>query len=162
MGWRRLMLAWRVAKASRADDLSGRGAAIVGGRWNQIDVPALYMGLSPAICTLETFVHAAGRPQFPLKITCFELPDDPALYLEPAADQLPAGWDALPADNPSMLFGTRWLEARSHLGLIVPSVVLQLERNLVVNPLHPAVREVRVREVFDFAYDERMFKARAG
>jgi len=156
------MLAWRVTKASRADDLSGKGAAMVGGRWNHIDVPALYMGLSPAICALETFVHAAGRPQFPLKITCFELPDDPALYLEPGPGELPPGWDALPADSPCMAYGTRWLEARSHLGLIVPSVVLQLERNLVLNPLHPAVGELRVREVFDFVHDERMFKVRGG
>ncbi|MHC6225306.1 RES family NAD+ phosphorylase [Pseudomonas sp. X10] len=154
------MLAWRVAKASRADDLSGKGAAIVGGRWNQIDIPALYMGLSPAICCLETFVHASGRPQFAMKITCFELPDDPALYLEPSPHALPEGWDAAPADSPSMAFGSRWLQACSHLGLIVPSVVLPLERNVVINPLHPALEQVRVREIFDFAYDERMFKAR--
>ncbi|MEG9623175.1 RES family NAD+ phosphorylase [Pseudomonas guariconensis] len=127
---------------------------------NQFDAPALYMGLSPAICTLETFVPAAGRPQFPLKITCFELPDDPALYLAPGPQDLPPGWDALPADSPSMAYGTRWLQARSHLGLVVPSVVLQLERNLVVNPLHPAAAQIRVREVLDFVYDERMFKVR--
>ncbi|CAM4030859.1 RES domain-containing protein [Pseudomonas reidholzensis] len=154
------MLAWRVAKASRADDLSGKGAAIVGGRWNQIEVPALYMGLSPAICSLETFVHAAGRPTFALTISCFELPDDPALYLEPSAGDLPPGWDALPADSPSMGYGTRWLEAGTHLGLIVPSVVLQLEHNVVVNPRHPAISQVHLREVFDFAHDERMFKRR--
>ena len=29
------MRAWRVAKAKRATDLSGRGAAIEGGRWNE-------------------------------------------------------------------------------------------------------------------------------
>ena len=69
-----------------------------------------------------------------MKITCFELPDDPALYLAPGPQDLPPGWDALPADSPSMAYGTRWLQARSHLGLVVPSVVLQLERNLVVNP----------------------------
>lgn len=152
------MLGWRVAKASRAADLSGKGAAIVGGRWNRIDVPAVYMGLSPAICSLETFVHAAGRPQFALTISCFELPDDPSLYLEPGASDLPPGWDTLPADSPSMAYGTRWLEAGAHLGLIVPSVVLQLERNIVLNPRHPAISSVRLRQVYDFAYDERMYK----
>lgn len=55
------MQAWRVAKAKRATDLSGRGAAIEGGRWNDMDVPAVYMGLSPAICALET-VRASQRP----------------------------------------------------------------------------------------------------
>ncbi|KIQ01197.1 MULTISPECIES: RES family NAD+ phosphorylase [Pseudomonas] len=153
------MRAWRVAKARRATDLSGRGAAIEGGRWNEQDVAAVYMGLSPAICCLETFVHAQGPPAMPMKITCFELPDDPALYWEPAVSELPKGWNALPVDRPSMGFGTLWLRAVSHLGLIVPSAVLPLERNLLINPLHPAASQISVVEIYDFTYDPRMFKA---
>lgn len=153
------MRAWRVAKAKRATDLSGRGAAIEGGRWNEQDVAAVYMGLSPAICCLETFVHAEGPPAMPMKITCFELPDDPALYWEPAANELPKGWNALPVDRPSMDFGTTWLRAVSHLGLIVPSAVLPLERNLLINPLHPAISQISILDIYDFTYDPRMFKA---
>jgi RES domain-containing protein len=154
------MRAWRVAKASRATDLSGKGASIDGGRWNDVDVPAVYMGLTPAICCLETFVHTTALPPFPLKICSFLLPDDPALYLEPAPEQLPPGWSALPADRPSMRYGTDWLASRGHLGLIVPSVVLPLERNIMLNPLHPAMSTVRIEAVYDFTYDARMFAAR--
>jgi hypothetical protein len=70
------MRAWLIAKAKRATDLSGKGAAIEGGRWNDQDIPAVYMGLTPGICCLETFVHACGEPTMPMKITSFELPDD--------------------------------------------------------------------------------------
>lgn len=152
------MRAWRIAKAKRATDLSGVGAAIEGGRWNDQDVPAVYMGLSPAICCLETFVHAGGEPSFPMKITWFELPDDPALYLEPDPKTLPVGWAKLPADRPSMDYGTAWLKAKTHLGLILPSAVLPLERNIVINPNHPALGEIKVIEMYDFMYDPRMFK----
>lgn len=152
------MRAWRIAKAKRAADLSGLGAALEGGRWNDQEVPAVYMGLTPAICCLETFVHAAGEPTYPLKITCFELPDDPALYLEVAGSQLPAGWNSQPADRPSMDFGTTWLKAKTHLGLIVPSAVLPLERNVVINPNHSAIEQITVVETYDFLYDPRMFK----
>lgn len=154
------MRAWRIAKAKRAEDLSGRGAAIEGGRWNEAEVPAVYMGLSPAICCLETFVHQASRPQIPMKITIFELPDDPELYFEPSSADLPKGWNLTPADSPSMQFGTSWLRSRKQLGLIVPSAVMLLERNIVLNPEHPAIAEVRIVEVLDFRYDERMFKVR--
>jgi RES domain-containing protein len=116
------------------------------------------MGLTPAICCLETFVHADGEPAFPLKITCFELPDDQELYLEVDAVKLPKGWASLPADRPSMDYGTAWLKANTHLGLIVPSAVLALERNLVVNPNHPALELIKVVEMYDFIYDPRMFK----
>lgn len=152
------MQGWRVAKAKRIHDLSGMGAAISGGRWNHVDVPAIYLGRSPAICSLETFVHTTSRVQPPLKIALIELPHDAALYWQPTCDDLPPGWDAVPADRPSMDFGTSWLRSRSHLGLIVPSAVMPLERNIVLNPAHPAMAQVVVREVYDFAYDPRMFK----
>ncbi|MBV6274204.1 RES family NAD+ phosphorylase [Alcaligenaceae bacterium CGII-47] len=154
------MFAWRITKANRSRDLSGVGAALDGGRWNDVDVSALYMGLSPSICCLETFVHTTRYPALPLKITRFVLPDDETLYLEPNSSELPQGWEAIPADRYSMTFGTKWLRDKTHLGLIVPSAILPLERNVVINPKHPAIGEVRVDEVFDFMYDERMFLPR--
>lgn len=154
------MIAWRITKSKRASDLSGHGAALEGGRWNDIDVPALYMGLTPAISCLETFVHAGAIPTLPLKITRFTLPDDQALFHEPEPVELPEGWQSVPADRPSMSYGTSWLRAGKHLGLIVPSAVLPLERNIVINPAHPAVKEITIDEQFDFMYDERMFSRR--
>lgn len=155
-----MMRAWRIAKAKRAKDLSGQGAAIDGGRWNDAEVRALYLGLSPGICCLETFVHQNQRPMIPMKIVVLELPDDPTLYLEPALDDLPKGWNALPADTPSMDFGTEWLNRGEQLGLILPSAVMPLERNIMLNPLHPAMKEVQIVEVLDFSYDDRMFLLR--
>ena len=154
------MLAWRIAKANRAHDLSGYGAALAGGRWNERDVPAIYMGLSPAICSLETFVHVGSYPLVPLKITQFTLPSDPSLYVQPESDELPSGWRAIPADTPSMHYGTRWLKANKHLGLIVPSAILPLEKNIVINPAHPAITQMKIGEQYDFLYDERMFRSR--
>lgn len=154
------MRAWRISKAKRASDLSGKGAAIEGGRWNDAEVNAVYLGLSPAICCLETFVHQTQRPVIPMKITVLDLPDDPELYFEPDVSSLPTGWSSLPADRPSMAYGTAWLKSCSHLGLIVPSAVMQLERNVVINPQHPAMGKVRIVEVLDFSYDERLFALR--
>lgn len=153
------MIAWRVTKAKRASDLSGIGAALDGGRWNDVDVPAVYMGLSPAICSLETFVHTGSYPVVPLKITRFILPDDEGLYIEPSPTELPPGWSSIPPDRVSMGFGTDWLKGGRQLGLIVPSAVLPLERNIVLNPVHPAIAQVRADLQFDFMYDKRMFES---
>lgn len=155
------MRAWRVSKASRADDLSGKGAAMEGGRWNDENLRAVYLGLSPAICCLETFVHHNQRPIIPLKIVMLDLPDDPGLFHEPAIQTLPAKWNSLPADRPSMDYGSAWLNEGKQLGLIVPSAVLPLERNIMLNPMHPAMQQVKIIEVLDFSYDERMFKIRS-
>lgn len=154
------MRAWRISKASRAADLSGKGAAIEGGRWNDAEVPAVYLGLTPAICCLETFVHQTRRPVIPMKITVLELPDVPELYFEPDLNDLPEGWASLPADRPSMAYGTEWLGRNEQLGLILPSAVMRIERNIMLNPRHPAMAIVQIVEVLDFAYDERLFSVR--
>ncbi len=155
------MRVWRISKANRVRDLTGYGASIDGGRWNQQDVCAVYAGLSPAICCLETFVHQTHMPLIPMKIVCLELPDDPSLYLEPPVAGLPAGWNALPADRASMDFGTAWLRAGNQLGLIVPSAVMTLEKNIVINPTHRDMSLVRIVDEQDFRYDDRMFSVRA-
>ncbi|NLC35815.1 MAG: RES domain-containing protein [Alcaligenaceae bacterium] len=119
------------------------------------DIPGCFAGADA-----WTFVHTTWYPTLPLMITRFILPDDEALYFEPNPSELPQEWSSLPADRPGMTFRTEWLQDKTHLGLIVPSAVLPLERNIVINPRHPAISEVRVDEIFDFMYDERMFLPR--
>jgi RES domain-containing protein len=154
------MQVWRIAKARFATDLSGQGAALFGGRWNHMEHRALYFGLTPAICALETFVHATEVPRFALKLVKLKLPQVPDLYWEPSINDLPTGWERKPADTPSMDFGTTWLEAKQQLGLILPSSVLRVERNILVNPDHPAARQIEIISVTDFSYDSRMFTPR--
>lgn len=102
------MLVWRIAEAKRAIDLPESG--------NDQNVPVVYMSLTPAICSLENFMHADGEPTFPMKIICFKLPVERSLYWEPDPKTLPSGWASLPGDRPSMDFGIVWLKANKHLG----------------------------------------------
>lgn len=154
------MLAYRITKAKRATDLSGKGATLEGGRWNDIDIPAVYMGLGPAVCCLETFVHTTYYPTLPLVITRFILPQNKSLYFQPNPNDLPENWANRPPDRASMAYGTAWLKGNQHLGLIVPSAVMPMENNIVINPAHPAVKHIQVDKQFDFMYDARMFEAR--
>lgn len=152
------MRAWRIAKAKYAEDLTGYGASICGGRWNHQDQRMVYAGLSPSVCCLESFVHQGGQPLIPMKIITLDLPDDPDLYLELDQAVLPSGWNALPADRASMDLGTEWLRGSKQLGLIVPSAVISLDRNILLNPNHPMISQVAIVEVNDFSYDPRMFQ----
>lgn len=146
------MQAWRIAKAGDIDDLSGTGAGLFGGRWNHPDTPALYLRLSPTDCALDPLILAGHLPRLPLRLMHLQLPDDPDLYQEPPLSQLPTGWDALPADKPSMDFGSCWLERTEQLGLILPSVTMDRARCLLVNPGHSAFSQIEVLQVSDFVY----------
>ncbi|WP_164669902.1 RES family NAD+ phosphorylase, partial [Pseudomonas viridiflava] len=96
-----LMQAWRLCKAKWAHTLDGMGAAQEGGRWNEQDVPAIYLALESSTCVLETFVHQSGPPLLPLVMVELALPDDASLYLRPSLSELPQGCGRLPADAPS-------------------------------------------------------------
>lgn len=146
------MRAWRIGRAADIDDLSGAGAARFGGRWNHPDVPALYLSLDLSGCALDTLILAGHIPQLPFKLMHLQLPDDPQLYLQPTPAQLPAGWAALPADKPSMDFGSHWLQSGTQLGLILPSVTEGQTRCLLINPRHPAARQIDVLQIADFCY----------
>lgn len=146
------MRAWRIGKASNVSELTGAGAALYGGRWNHPQHPALYLGLTTASCALDAVMLAGHVPYLPLKLVELQLPDNPALYHEPNLQQLPAGWDALPADKASMDFGTAWLERAEHLGLILPSATTVQTRCLMINPKHPAMAQVKILQSSDFIY----------
>lgn len=72
--------AWRIATAASkyvADDLSGAGAEITGGRWNEPGVPMLYCAQSRARASLETRVHL-NTLDLPLNryLVEIDIPDD--------------------------------------------------------------------------------------
>ncbi|WP_397458768.1 hypothetical protein AB3464_01545 [Pseudomonas asplenii] len=46
------------------------------------------------------------------------------------------------------------------LGLFLSSAVLVLEKNIVINPKHPALSQIKVVNVFDLIYYVRMLKWR--
>ncbi len=69
---------WRIAKQTKdfkADDLSGGGAASVGGRWNSEGNHVVYAGTSVSLCALETLEHIgddiASRNRF---LVAIEIP----------------------------------------------------------------------------------------
>ena len=150
------MQAWRLSKARYAGDLIGVGAAREGQRWNQQGQRAVYLGLTPEITVLEMLVHFNGAPSAPLALCCYEFPDEAELMQHPALANLPVGWDAVPHGTASAAFGGAWLSSMKGLALVLPSVVVPQARNLLVNPLHPAIERVRLVDQVPFRLDQRL------
>lgn len=146
------MDAWRLTLAPFAEDLTGRDAAVFGGRWSPMEQRALYLGLSPTLCALETLIQCSEMPRMALKLVQVHLPDHEQLYLEPEPEELPAGWSATPVDSASMEYGSAWLHAGDQLGLILPSAVMPTARKILINPAHPAMHQVHIVSISDFSY----------
>jgi RES domain-containing protein len=65
------------------------------------------------------------------------------------------GWDALPASKTSIDWGTAWVRASSDLLVVVPSVVVPDEMNVLLNPLHPDAKKLVAVKVRKWLYDPR-------
>ena len=154
---------WRIAaetKSYPADDLSGSGAKIAGGRWNELGTAMVYAASSRALACLETVVHL-NSSGLPLNRYLVEIlvPDDlhvAARAAKPTA--WPVGWDAEPAGRASIEVGTRWASRNSSAILLVPSVIVPEEDNLLINPAHPDAHRVMARKVRKWPYDPRMVR----
>lgn len=146
-----------------ADDLSGKGAEITGGRWNQKGVAVVYAAENRALACLETVVHlAAGGLPFNRYLVEISIPDpvwDAAQRETPAS--LPVGWDAAPASRASISFGTAWLRSGRSAVLVIPSVIVPEECCVLINPVHPDSRSISAVKSRRWLYDPRLTRASA-
>ncbi|AHE53973.1 type II toxin-antitoxin system Prs ADP-ribosylating toxin ParT [Sphingomonas sanxanigenens] len=145
-------------KLYTADDMTGTGAKISGGRWNDVGVAVVYASPTRALACLETFVHLnAGGLPLNRYLVEIEIPDDVWAAAENAtAASLAVGWDAEPAGMISISFGTNWANSgRSALSLI-PSIIVPEEQNVLINPAHPDAARITAQKVRKWLYDPRM------
>ena len=155
------VMLWRIAVDTpdyAADDLSGKSAERTGGRWNRVGNPMVYTSSTRALAALETIVHlnAGGLPvnRYLVEIT---VPDDlwASARLE-TQESLPVGWDAEPASATLMDFGSAWAQSGASPLMIVPSVIVPEETNVLINPRHPDARELKARKLRKWLYDPRL------
>lgn len=155
--------AWRIAvdaPGAPAADLSGKGAERSGGRWNRRGLPVVYAASSIALACLETVVHLnAGRLPLQRYLIRIDIPDDLAVAAELVATQKLPGWDALPPGNVSLDYGDDWLKRKRSALLIVPSVIVPDEANILINPAHPDAALIRAVKLRRWEYDQRLLGA---
>lgn len=131
--------AWRIAVEApmyAADDLSGTGARITGGRWNSKGTPIVYCATNIALATLETvhYLRSGGLP-FNRYLVRIDVPD--AVWeARQVLDPLPGGWDAIPAGLTARTAGDAWIASGASALLLVPSVIVPDEYNVLINPRH--------------------------
>ena len=70
---------------------------------------------------------------------------------------LPRAWAQVPAPPELQMIGTAWLRSRRTVALSVPSAVIKVERNILLNPLHPEAEGIRLIGDEPFSFDPRLF-----
>lgn len=66
---------------------------------------------------------------------------------------LPVGWEAEPAGRVRIRFGNDWASSESSAVLVVPSVIVLEEYNLLINPAHPDAARATASKIGKWFYD---------
>lgn len=150
---------WRIAAVTvdyPADELSGIGAGISGGRWNSIGTPMLYCSESIALAVLETLAHLRDS-KVPFNRYLVKLTVPARVWRERQCLLPPPGWDARPHGIPSIALGDAWCASNSAALLQVPSVIVPEEYNVLINPRHTRSASITASILRRWEYDFRLF-----
>jgi RES domain-containing protein len=152
------LLVFRLSRRPFALPLSGKGAALRGGRWNSPGVELIYTACNRSLAMAEVAVH----------LTLATLPDDYVMISIIVPDELsrqewkeselPPDWKNFPHPASTRRFGDDFVLQGSCALLQVPSAVTAGDYNLLINPHHPDFSRIAVGEVLPFPLDKRMVR----
>jgi RES domain-containing protein len=132
------MKAWRIEKNKRlATAASGEGARIEGGRWNSVGLPVVYASEHLSLAVLEILVNTAAPAarMVARSRSAIEIPESAFEVI--SLHQLPADFGPKTDYAFTQAIGDLWLISRRSPALIVPSAIVPIERNVLLNPIHP-------------------------
>ena len=155
------MTIWRLVKKKYAPvAYDGAGGLASAGRWHRAGERACYASEHPALAALEKLVWTDDNAVHArIEFVLVPLTLRPKRHLDHVGeDELPSDWDAPDhAEAGTRAFGTEWLAEGTAPVLSVPSVLLPMARNFLVNPLAPAFEELQIGEAVPFEWDPRLF-----
>ncbi|HUJ18274.1 MAG TPA: RES family NAD+ phosphorylase [Nitrospirota bacterium] len=154
------MEVYRIAHTRHIRDLTGTGARLYGGRWNSKGTGIVYTSETRALAVLEYLVHVPlSMVPSALSMASIRIPDNLyAKHISLFLSALPKSWRAYPAPSQLAELGTNWIGKNDTLLLRVPSVVVEHEFNLLINPSHPDMKQVTISAVADFKIDDRLIR----
>lgn len=115
----------------------------------------VYAAQHKSLAILEILVHlekASILPAYSLMRASFE--EDLVEVLDRSG--LPEGWREYSASEELKAIGDRWVRERRSAVLAVPSVIVEEERNYLINPRHPDSPAIRIGETEPFEFDSRL------
>ncbi len=147
------MIAYRLATTQYADDISGEGASIYGGRWNPVGNKALYVSQNISLSILEILARTQVKIS-PLnyQLITLEFPD--SLMTEIKISQLKEGWKK--HIEYTQWIGEEFLKDNKSLAMQVPSAIVEREYNFILNPLHKDFNKVKILKIEALNLDERL------
>jgi len=146
---------WRLVTARFAKSaFSGEGARLYGGRWNRKGVPLVYTAGTQSLAILEMLVqdeplrarYVVIEARIPKAVTIDRI----------KVEDLPSDWRDISAREKLQAIGSEWARKRGAAVLAVPSAVIPVETNYLLNPLHGDFKRIAIGKPQKFETDLRL------
>jgi RES domain-containing protein len=149
------MILYRISNQIYSQDISGKGAALFGGRWNSKGNHALYLSSHTSLAVLEILVNYNYEQLMhtAFDIVTFEIKNDKSVE---SIKNLESNWRYLPKYTKEI--GDQFLMDKSKLMLKIPSAIIETEYNYLLNPEHIDFKKIKIINVSPLKLDNRLIK----
>jgi RES domain-containing protein len=149
------MILYRFSNKNFGVDVTGEGARLIGGRWNTKGFSVVYTSITISLSLLELVIHSASYEEIQSNLLMkIEIPDHFVTSFDDL--KLKTNWQNDTAY--SRFIGDSFLRLKKSLLLKVPSAIIPEESNILINPLHPDIKKVKITDASPFQFDTRLFK----
>lgn len=149
------MMLFRFCTKKYSNDITGEGAKLWGGRWNNVGIPVVYTSTTISLSLLELLIYNALYEElqnnYLMKIEVTGMPENSMNPVRVKKQwQKDVGY--------SRFIGDSFLTANKNMLLKVPSAIFPEEYNILINPLHPDFTKIKIISTSRFEFDSRLFK----
>jgi RES domain-containing protein len=130
------------------------GARLYPGRWNTSASPIIYTSEHYCTAMLEKLVHA--NMMLPANQHYIQITIPNGVSYEVFQTAAHPGWDSR-NEAICKAFGQEWFDRKRSALLMVPSMPARIERNILINPLHPDARAITHTLPEPVWWDERLY-----
>jgi len=145
------MIVFRCSLLKWAKDLSGTGAYLHGGRWNNPGTRLIYTAENNVLAAFEVALRVPlDQISKNYVMIPIEIPDD----VEVHSPKLPKNWNS--DLNTSRRAGDVFAKESKTLLMKVPSALISDSFNYLINPNHILIKKVKPREPKTILFDKRL------
>lgn len=147
------MILWRI---SNHVSLDGSGGLRAPGRWHTRGHRIVYCAPNPGTALLEVLVHAEiDVEDIPVSFRYLEIEVPDSISIETVnVETFPGNWRSNP--EATRRAGDEWLHSGRTALLRVPSVIVPVTWNVLVNPRHPDSLHIRIIHTHEHGIDPRL------
>ncbi len=154
-----MLTAYRICKTKFAAVwFDGEGSYRYGGRWNSRGSRISCLAETLALAAMEMLVHLNNDELlFAYSYGAAQFDERLVLPVEEFKD-LPEGWNASTPPLALQQIGDEWIKTAASAVLRVPTSVLPIGSNYLINIGHPDFKEINLSEPQKLTFDKRLYE----